>query len=58
MNVFKRTKRKGYRQIDNRCKEYCEGCATCEAYRFLEIAGKFPDTHEILWECMKERVIK
>ena len=57
MNVFKRTKSKGYRQIDNRCKEYCEGCFTCEAYRFLNEHGKFPDTHEILWDYMKERVV-
>jgi len=58
MNVFKQTKSKGYRQIDNRCKEYCEGCFTCEAYRFLGEHGKFPDTHEILWDYMKERVVK
>jgi hypothetical protein len=55
--VFKRTKRKGYRQIDNRCKEYCEGCSTCEAYRFLGERGRFPNTHDELWDYIKERVI-
>ena len=54
MNLFKRTKLKTKRQIGNRCKEYCEGCAICEAYTYLDTYGKFPDTPEELWVWMDE----
>ena len=52
MNIFKRTKKNIFRQIDNRCKEYCEGCPTCEAYRYLDTHGRFPDTPDELWVWM------
>ena len=52
MNVFKRTKRKAWSNIGNRCKEYSTGCVVCEAYRHLAEFGKFPDTAEELWVYM------
>ena len=55
MNVFKKTKQKAWSNIGNRCKDYAEGCVVCSAYKFLELAGKFPDTAEILWEFMDNR---
>lgn len=58
MNIMKRTKRKTYSQIGNRCKEYYEGCAICEAYRYLDIYNKFPDTFDILSEFMDASLAK
>lgn len=54
MNVFKKTKKKAWSNIGNRCKEYSAGCAVCEAYRYLDLHGRFPDTVEELWDFMKE----
>ena len=58
MNILKQTKRKAWSNFGNRCKDYAQGCAVCEAYRFLDIYNKFPDTFDILAEFMDRELAK
>ena len=40
--------------IGNRCKDYAEGCAICEAHRFKDLHGRFPYSYDELENALKQ----
>jgi hypothetical protein len=43
--------------VGKRCKVYCQGCVTCETYRFLDMHGRFPHTfNEIIDQLVTEKI--